>query len=81
MGAQQDVGSSVDEEGVLHIAGGVVFGEVERGEYMPVVFDFGAFGNVKSEAAENGDDFLADERQGVARAESDRRGGACEIYA
>ena len=49
MGAQQDVGSSVDEEGVLHIAGGVVFGEVERGEYMPVVFDFGAFGNVKSE--------------------------------
>lgn len=38
--AQQHIGLAADEECVLHVAGGMVGGKVERREQVPVVFDF-----------------------------------------
>ena len=46
---------------------------------MPIVFDFGAFGNGEAEAAEDGDDFFAHQRQRVACTHSQGSGGASEV--
>ena len=40
MCAKQYIGVVLDEEGVLHVTGGMILGEVQGGEDMPVILDF-----------------------------------------
>ena len=51
--AQQHIGVQFDEEGVLHVAGGVFLGEVEGGEHVPVVLDVGAFHGGEADVLED----------------------------
>ena len=55
-------------EGVLHGAGGVVGRVAQRGEVEPVVFDFGAVGNIEAHAAEDLLDAFPREGDGVQAA-------------
>ena len=68
-----------DEEGVLHVAGGMVGRKVERGEHVQVVFYLGAIGQGESLACENVDDVLAHSGDGVASANLLRRRGSCDV--
>ena len=81
MGAQQYIGVALYEEGVLHVACRMVFGKVERREHVPVIFDFGAFGNCKTKAAEYGYDFFAYNRQRMAGTQAHWRRGAGKVDA
>src|SRR3569833_2417715 len=45
-----------DEESILHIAGRMLFGEVKRGEIMPVILDLRPFSHNETQALENIDD-------------------------
>ena len=49
-------------------AGGVVAGDVERVEVIPIRFDLRAFGNRETHVGENGGDFLSDLGNRVDRA-------------
>ena len=46
------------EEGVVRLAGRVAFGEVQRGEIVPVVFHVRAFGHGEAHVAEDRGNFL-----------------------
>ena len=69
MRAEDDVGARFDEEGVLHVACGVIIGKVHRTKYVPVVFHFWTFRHSETEACEDVNDFTLRERKGVACAE------------
>ncbi len=49
-----------DEEGVLHVAGGMVGGDVEAFEVVVFGFDFGAVGDLEAELGEDFFDFFLD---------------------
>ena len=66
MGTEKHVGVQVDKECILHVASRMIGSEIQRLEYMPVVFNFGAFGNSEARTAEDVDDLLAYKRQRVA---------------
>jgi hypothetical protein len=53
----------------------VVIGEVEGGEIVPVVFDFGAFGHGETDAGEDAQHLLAHQRERVASAQRVGYGG------
>ena len=76
VGAEQDVVLSVAlyEEGVLHVACRMVGGEVQRAEYVPVVFYLRTFGDCESHVAEDVDDLVFHERERVASAEGEGSG-------
>jgi hypothetical protein len=48
----------IEEEGVVHVAGRMAFGEVERGEVELIGFDVRPFGDRKAHIAENGGDLV-----------------------
>ncbi len=79
MGPQQPVGVLMDIEGILHIAGRMVFRKVERGKIMPVVFDLGAFCNRKAQPAEDMDDLVTYERNRMMRAQGNGIAGQTEV--
>ena len=58
VGAQCDVWIFFDEKGILHLASRVIFGEVERGEIVPIVFNLRSFGKVEADAFEYLNDAL-----------------------
>ena len=64
---EQYVGVLLDEERILHIACGVLGREVQGREYVPVVLDFGAFGDGIAQTREDLDDLVSHERYGVSR--------------
>jgi len=77
---KQGVGMTCgNKESVLHVAGGVVLREVQSLEHVVVVLDLGAFGHVIAELAENVHDLLADDGDGVARAELERVAGHRQV--
>lgn len=59
----------LDKESVLHIASGVVGGEVESGEKMPVVLDFDRFCDSEADASEDVGDLVHDDREDMAATE------------
>src|SRR5690606_30121747 len=50
---QKDVGILLNEERVLHFAGGMVFGKVECREIVPVVLDLRTLFHIESETLED----------------------------
>ena len=48
----------MEEDGVVGFARRMAFGEVQRGEIVPVILDVRPFGDGKAHVAENGGDFL-----------------------
>ena len=69
MGAQHDVGMLLHEERILHVACRVVFGEVHGRKHVPIVFHLRSVGHRETEAREDVDDFVFNDRERVARAE------------
>ena len=61
VGAKEDIGVGVDEERILHIAGGMLWREIEGREDMPIILDLGALGNSETEAAKNLHDLILHE--------------------
>lgn len=55
-------------ERVVFLARGVIFGDVQGGEVVPVVFDLRPFGNAKAHFAQDGDDFFDGLTDGVNEA-------------
>lgn len=49
-------------EGILHIAGGVILGGIERGEIIVIRFDFGTFKDFEAHARKNVDELIFHER-------------------
>ena len=76
MRAQRDVGLLVDEEGVLHVAGGMLLREVERREDVPVVLDVGTGDGGEADPLEDLTHLVHHDGDGVAGTELDGRGGA-----
>ena len=71
MAAQQDVLGDVvgmlrDEERVLHVAGGVVGGEVHLREHVEVVLHLGTVGQHEAHAREDVDNLVRHDGQRVA---------------
>ena len=81
MSAEQYVGCALNEECVLHVASGMVGSEVHCSEHMPVVLDFGALCYCESQTAEDIDNLLAHERQGMSGSGDNRRGIAAQVGA
>ena len=48
MCAKQYIGVMLDEEGVLHVTGGMVLGEVQGGEDMPIILDLRTLSDAES---------------------------------
>ena len=67
MGAQQYIRVGLDEESILHVAGRMVFGQVQGGKVVPVVFDLGPFRNSEANARKDIDDPVFDNRDRVFR--------------
>ena len=67
------------EEGVLHVAGGVVRREVERLEHVVVVLQLGTFRDVVAEFAENVHDLLAHDGHRMAGAQLQRIAGHRQV--
>ena len=67
---------ALDEEGVLHVARGVVGRRVERVEVVPLGLDPRARAHLEAEAEEDLLDLAAHERERVQRAERGRRAPA-----
>ncbi len=64
--AKEYVGVGVDKECVLHVARWVFGREVERSKDMPIVFDFGTFGDGEAESGEDVDYLIFDDGDGVS---------------
>ena len=79
VGAKDDVGMALDEECVLHVTCRVVVGKVHRAKHVPVVFHLRTIGEGEAHATEDVDEFLLDEREGVACAERDGVGRSGEV--
>ena len=73
--AKNDVGMRLHEERVLHVASRMVVSKVQTAVNVPVVLHLRAFCQGETKAAEDIDDFILDNRQGMTRAE--RNGIRC----
>ena len=67
------------EEGVLHIACGVIGSKVHTGEHMQVVLYLGTVGQHESHATEDIDNLVGHNGQGVACTQLDGVGRACQV--
>src|SRR6201991_432792 len=67
MCAQQPVGLLMNIERILHIPGGMIFGQVERCEIMPVILDLGAFRHGETQPPKDMNDLFAHESNGMMR--------------
>ena len=81
MRAQHDVGVLLYEEGVLHVARGMVGGEIQRREDVPVIFHLGSVGDGEAKAREDVDNFVLHDGERMARAERGGVGRAGEVEA
>ena len=70
---------ALHEEGVLHVAGWMVVGEVHGREHVPVVFHFGSLGERESEAGEDVNDFVLHQAERVPGAQRKRIAGAGDV--
>ena len=57
----------------------MVVGKVHAAIYMPVVFHLGSVGQGEAHTAEDIDDFVLDNRERMARTESNGVGSTCEV--
>ena len=73
------VGAGLDEKRVLHVASGVVGGEVQHREHVQVVVDFRPLGQRESHALEDVDDFVLHDGERMARAQRNGVGRAREV--
>ena len=55
-----------NKECILHVTGRVIRREIESLEHMIIILDLGSFGHIVTELAENLDDLLPDDRNGMA---------------
>ena len=69
----------LDEESVLHVAGGMVRREVECREEMPVVFDFHRLCHGKAQTGEDFGNLVHHHREDVSAAELSEVGGQREV--
>ena len=79
MAAKNDVWMSLDEEGVLHIAGRMVVGEVHGTVDVPVVLHLGSLGEGESQTGEDVDNLVLDNGQRMARAQGDGVRSASQV--
>ena len=79
VGTQQPIGMLMDIKGILHVPGGVIFREIQRGEIVPVVFDLGTFGHGKTQSAEDMHDLVADEGDRMMGTEGNGIAGETEV--
>ena len=77
--AEQHIGVQLDEESVLHVAGGVLLGEVEGGEDVPVVLDVRALHGGEADVLEDAAHLVHHQGDGVHGADLALRGGACDV--
>ena len=68
-----------DKERVLHVACRMVFREVHRREYVPVILYFRAVSHGEPQASEYVNDFLLDERERVAAPQLDGIRCTCQV--
>ena len=68
-----------DEEGVLHVASGMVGGEVHLREHVEVVFHLRTVSEDKAHAREDVDDLVGDNRQRMTRTQLDGVGRARQV--
>ena len=66
LGAQDNVICNV--ESILHIAGRMIFRNIQAGEVVVIVLNFGPFKNLKAHAGKNIDNLVFDQRDGMERA-------------
>ena len=59
-------GALVNIKRILHVPGRVMFMQVQRGEVVPVIFNFRSFRDGKTEALKDGNDPVAHQRDGMA---------------
>ncbi len=64
------------EEGVVHLAGGMALGEIERGEIVVVGLDVRPLGDDEAEIGEDGGDLVDDLADRMDAAGLERRGRA-----
>ena len=82
MGAQHfafSLGIGRQIEGIMLLAGGMLLGDVERGEIIVIGFDVRAFCNGKTHLSENCDNLLNGARQRMQACFSLRAGGQCHV--
>ena len=60
MCAKQYIGVVLDEEGVLHVTGGMILGEVQGGEDVPIVLDLRSLSDAESSPAKYIANFFVD---------------------
>ncbi len=77
--AQGDVGLLLDEEGVLHVAGGVLLREVERREDVPVVLDVGTIDGGEADLLEDAAHLVHHQGDGVAGTQGLGRGRTGDV--
>gem|GEM_PF-2715262 len=75
------VGPGREEEGVMHVAGGMAGRKVEGGEVVEVVLDVGALGQREAHFGEDGDHLVHDLHGRMHAPLAARRGGKGEIQA
>ncbi len=56
VGAEQQIGVALDEKGVLHVPCRMLFGKIETGEHMPIVFNLRAIRHREAHPIEDGKD-------------------------
>ena len=76
--AQQEIVRDI--EGILHVAGGVIGGRIERREVVVVVLDLRPFKDLKPHAREHIDEHIFDARDGVQRADGDAAPGHGDVH-
>ena len=69
----------VDEEGVLHVTRGVLLGEVQRGEHVPVVLHVGTGDGGEADILEDAAHLVHHDGDGVHGAHFDIVRGACHV--
>ena len=69
-----------DEEGVLHVAGGVVGSKVHLGEHVQVVLHFGTVCQHEAHAREDVYNLVGDDGQRMACTQLNGVGSACQVY-
>ena len=80
LGAEQQAGAGdVDVQGVLHRARGVVGGDVERLEVVPLVLDLGTLGHPVPHPREDLDDPVLDEAERMQRARARAPAGQGDV--
>src|SRR5437867_5011403 len=78
LGAKEEPGD-LDVEGVLHGPGGVVGGDVEGLEVVPVVLDLRAFLHAVAHAGEDPDHLVLDDREGMQRSRPQPAAGKRDV--